>query len=82
MDLPPNPMAVLAVTFEYLFYLLLSERLHPPAQWKARGLLSESCTPGNAGCPLWPKSLDTISSLQRQMTREPSTPYRIQPRHS
>jgi hypothetical protein len=49
MTLSPNPVAVPAVTYEYIFYLSSSEWFRPPAQQKARGLLSESCTLGTAG---------------------------------
>jgi hypothetical protein len=53
MALPPNPAVVPTVIYEYLFCLPSSERLWPPTQWKAWGLLSGSCTPGHR---LWPKT--------------------------
>jgi hypothetical protein len=49
----------------------------PPARWKARGLLSGSCTPGTVGHQLQPINLDTVGSLQWQVAGEPYTPYRI-----
>jgi hypothetical protein len=48
MALPLNPVAVLTVTYEYLFYLMLSEQSPMPARQKARGLLTGSYTPGTA----------------------------------
>jgi hypothetical protein len=63
-----------AVTYEYLFYLPSSDRLQPPTQWMARGLLLGSSTPGTVGRRLCSKSLDTPGSLQRQTAREPYTP--------
>jgi hypothetical protein len=82
MASPPNCMVVPTITYEYLFCLLSSERLRPPARRKAWGLLLGSYTLGTAGHRLWPKNLDMIGSLQWQMAREPITPYRIRPHHS
>jgi hypothetical protein len=65
MASPLNPAAAPAVIYDYLFYLWSSERLRPPTQRKARGLLSGSCTPGIVGHRLRPKNLDTDSFLQR-----------------
>jgi hypothetical protein len=73
---------VLVVTHEYVFYLPLSERLHPPARRKARRLLFGSYTPGTMGRRLRPINLNAIGSLQRQMAREPHTSYQIWPHHS
>jgi hypothetical protein len=56
---PSNLVAAPVVTYEYLFYLPSSERLHPPARWKARELWPGSCTPGTTGRRLQPKNLDT-----------------------
>jgi hypothetical protein len=39
------------MTYEYLFCLPSSEWPRPPAQWKARGLLSGSGTMGHQLCP-------------------------------
>jgi hypothetical protein len=74
---PLKAAETLIVTYEYLFYLPLSDRLRPPARRKARGLLSGSSTQSNTGHWLRPKILDTTDSLQQQTTREPYTPYRI-----
>jgi hypothetical protein len=49
MSLLPNPTVVPIVTYEYLFFLPLSERLQPPAQRKAHGLLLGFCTQGTMG---------------------------------
>jgi hypothetical protein len=43
---PWNPTVAPTTSYEYLLCLPSSDRLRPPAQWKARGLLSGSCTPG------------------------------------
>jgi hypothetical protein len=51
MASPPNPTAIPAVTYEYLFYLPSSDRLRPPTRRKARGLLTMSCTLGYHGSP-------------------------------
>jgi hypothetical protein len=76
---PLNPAEVPTVTYEYLFCPPSSDQLRPPAQWRARGLLSGSSTPGTVGCQLQPKILDTVDSLQWQMAGEPYTPYQIKP---
>jgi hypothetical protein len=55
MVLSLNPTVVPTVTYEYIFCLSLSERPWPPAQQKARALLSGSYTPGTVGRWLWPK---------------------------
>jgi hypothetical protein len=52
MASPLNPVVVPAVTYEYLFFLRLSDRLRSPTRWKARGLLTGSCTPGYHGSPV------------------------------
>jgi hypothetical protein len=78
----PNPVEVPTVTYEYLFCRPLSDRLRPPSQWKAQGILSGSSTLGTAGHRLRPKILDTTGSLQWQMAGEPYTMYRIWPHHS
>jgi hypothetical protein len=70
------------VTYEYLFCQALSNRLRPPTRRRARGLLPGSSTLGTTDRQLWTKILDTIGSLQRQMAREPYTPYQIRPHHS
>jgi hypothetical protein len=75
MSLPLNVVAVPTVTYEYPFCLPSSERLWPPTQQKARGLLSGSCTLATTGRLLWPKNMDTTGSLQWQTTAEPFTPY-------
>jgi hypothetical protein len=62
---PPNPIVVPTVTYEYLFCLPSSERLWPPARWKAWGLQSGSYTTGTFGPRLQPINLHMISSLQR-----------------
>jgi hypothetical protein len=62
MSLPPNHATVPVVTYDYLFYLPLSEQLWPPARRKAKGLLSGSCTPGTKGHQLRPKNLDATES--------------------
>jgi hypothetical protein len=72
---PPNPAEVPTIPYENLFRLPLSDRLRPPAQQRARGLLS-----GQLPRVLWavgygPNLLDTIGSLQRHMAGEPCTPY-------
>jgi hypothetical protein len=54
MASPPNPVAVPIVSYEYLFCLPSSERPRSPIRWKARGLLSGSCTPTTAGHRLQP----------------------------
>jgi hypothetical protein len=82
MASPLNPVMAPAVTYEYLFCLPLSERLRTPAQWKARDLLSGSCTPGTVGHRLRLINLDTTDSLQRQTGEKSHTPYRILPHHS
>jgi hypothetical protein len=82
MDLPLNLAVVLIVSYEYLFCLSLSEQLWLPAQWKALGLPSGSCTPGTAGHRFQPKYLDIIGFLLWQTAGEPSTPYWIQLHHS
>jgi hypothetical protein len=46
---PPNPTIAPTTSYEYIFYLSSSDRLQPPARWKARGLLS-------------PNNLDTVGS--------------------
>jgi hypothetical protein len=46
MASPPNPAAVPIVTYEYLFCFPLSDRLRPPTQRKAQGLLAGSCISG------------------------------------
>jgi hypothetical protein len=79
MASPPNPAVVPTVTSEYLFFLPLSERLWPPARWKAQGLLLGSCAPGIVGHRFWPKSLDTTGSHQRQTVGEPTTLHLIRP---
>jgi hypothetical protein len=43
---PLNLTAAPAVTYEHLFCLPSTDRLLPPARWKARGLLSGSSTLG------------------------------------
>jgi hypothetical protein len=63
MASPPNPVVAPVVTYEYLFYLLLSERPWPPSQQQAQGLLSGPCTLGTVGHWLRPKNLDTAGSL-------------------
>jgi hypothetical protein len=82
MSLPSNPVAVPAVTYEYLFCLSSSEWLWPPGRWKARGLLLGSCTAGTVGHQLRPKNLDTTDSLQQRTTAEPFTPYQTWPHDS
>jgi hypothetical protein len=79
---PLNPMDVLAVTYEYLFYPPSSDRLRPPAQRMARVLLLKSSTLGTFGHRLHPIILDMTGSLQQQMAGEPYTPYEIRPHHS
>jgi hypothetical protein len=68
MTSPLNPAMAPTVTYEYLFYQLLSDRLQPPARWKAHGLLLGSSTPGTTCRRLRPKILDMIGSFQQQMT--------------
>jgi hypothetical protein len=63
---PLNPAMVPTISYEYLFYHPSSDRLRPPTQRKARGLLSGSCTLGIVGHRLRPTKLDTAGSLQRQ----------------
>jgi hypothetical protein len=46
---PLNLMVAPTVTYEYLLYLPLSDRLQPPTRPKDRGLLSRSSTPSTAG---------------------------------
>jgi hypothetical protein len=60
---PPNPTVAPVVTYEYLFFLPLSEQLWPHDRQKARVLLSGSCTPAIAVNWSWPKNLDTTGSL-------------------
>jgi hypothetical protein len=74
---PLNLVMAPAVTYDYLLCLPSSDRLRPPTQWNARGLLSRSSSLGTTGYRLWPKILDTIGSLQQQMAGEPYTSYRI-----
>jgi hypothetical protein len=82
MILLSNPTEVPAVTYEYLFCPLSSDRLRPPAQWRAEGLLSGSSTLGTVSHWLQPKILDTTGSLQWQMAGEQYTPYQIKLHHS
>jgi hypothetical protein len=82
MALPMNLAVVPAVTYEYLFFLPLSEWLRPPAQQKAWGLLSGSYNLSTVGCLIRPKNLDTTNSLQQHPAGEPSTLYQIRPHHS
>jgi hypothetical protein len=44
-----NPAEVLAVIYEYLFYPPSSDRLWPPIQQRAQGLLSGSSTLSTMG---------------------------------
>jgi hypothetical protein len=53
-----------AVIYEYLFYLLSSDRLRPPALQKAQGLLLGSSTLGTRDHQLRLKYLDTTDSHQ------------------
>jgi hypothetical protein len=46
---PLNPTEVRIVTYEYLLYAPLSDRLRLPGQRKAQGLLLGSSTPGTVG---------------------------------
>jgi hypothetical protein len=46
MDSPPNPVVMLAVTYEYIFCLPSSEQLQPHAQRKARGATIGVLYPG------------------------------------
>jgi hypothetical protein len=46
---PPNPTEVPVVTYEYLFCPSSSDRLWPPAQRRAQGLLLGSSTLGTMG---------------------------------
>jgi hypothetical protein len=57
MASPPNHAAVPVVTYEFLFYLLSSKRPRPPAQRKARGLLSWSYTSDTMGHRLQTKKI-------------------------
>jgi hypothetical protein len=68
---PLNPTEVPVVSYDYLFKPPLCDRLRPPPQRRARGLLLWSSTPCTVGHRLWPKILDTIGSLQQQMAGEP-----------
>jgi hypothetical protein len=52
MTSPLNPAVVLVVTFEYLSYLSLSERLRPPARRKVRGATIGVLYPGYRGPPV------------------------------
>jgi hypothetical protein len=71
----PNLIEVPIVPYEYLCHPSSSNRLRPPAQRRARGLLSGYYTPGTVGRQLRSKILDMNGSLQRQMAGEPYTPY-------
>jgi hypothetical protein len=63
MASPLNPMAIPAVTYEYLFCLPSIEQLQPLIRWKAWGLLLGSCTPGTTGHQLQPLNMNTTGSL-------------------
>jgi hypothetical protein len=79
---PLNPVEVPTVTYQYLLCPPSSDQLRPPAQRRARGLLSGSTTLGTIGRRLWPKILDMTDSLQRQTVGEPYAPYWIWPHNS
>jgi hypothetical protein len=57
MASPPNPAMTLAVTYEYLFYLSLSDRLWPPSRWKLeryyRGLVPRVPWTASYGLKFW-----------------------------
>jgi hypothetical protein len=64
MATPSYPVMAPAVIYEYLFYLLSSDRLRPPALQKAQGLLLGSSTLGTRDHQLRLKYLDTTDSHQ------------------
>jgi hypothetical protein len=77
MASPPNHVMAPTVTYEYLFCRPSSERLRPIAQWKARGLLSGSCTPGITGHRLRLKNMVMTSSHQQHTAGESYATYQI-----
>jgi hypothetical protein len=79
MTSSPNRATVPVLTYDYLFYLPPSEWPRSPAQQKARGLLSGSCTPGIMGYWLQPKILDTARFPPVKMAGEPCTHTRYGP---
>jgi hypothetical protein len=74
---PLNPVVAPTTSYEYLFCLPSIDQIQPPAQWKARTLLSGSCTPGTVGHQLRPKNPFTTNSHQLQMAggHAPCTGY-------
>jgi hypothetical protein len=83
MASPPNPVMVHVVTYEYLFCLLSSERLQPPARRKDRGLLSGSCILGTAGHWLQSKkSGHVLSPSSGRTVGESLTPCQVRSHHS
>jgi hypothetical protein len=70
-----NPVATTTTSYEYLFYLLSSDRLRPPAQRKSLGATIGSCTLGTAGHWLRCKNSDMTDYHQQQIAGEPYTPY-------
>jgi hypothetical protein len=81
MASPPNPAVVPVVTYEYPFFLPSCDRPRPPAQWKARGLLSGSYTLGTVGHWLWPKKsrYDLVLTSGKRLGNQVPVPDMVTP---
>jgi hypothetical protein len=79
---PPNPMEVPAVTYKHLICLTVRGCFFTARSTEGLGATVRENTLGTVYHWLWPKVLDMIDSIQRQMVGEPYTLYRIRPHHS
>jgi hypothetical protein len=74
MTSPPNPAIEPTVTYEYLFFLPLSNRLRQPLDGRLRGYYQGFVPQVPRVTGYGPKNLVMTGSHQQQMARDPYTP--------